>query len=151
MFYFVRLPGPPLTKQSAVEALLSQGVVVGIGCKEIWQARSLSFDIAWVRLPFLSDLAHSHSSFPNSNTRRLRLQQEVKSVRKRLLPSVRQTWSVSWVSSETRICMSSSLLGEGIWVTSTRRSSLSSRLGGGQWNCWKNMFRTLCLQGLPDT
>lgn len=43
-----RLPGPPLTNQSAVEALISQGVEIGIGCQEIWEARNLPFDVAWV-------------------------------------------------------------------------------------------------------
>ncbi|KAJ3528819.1 hypothetical protein NMY22_g9254 [Coprinellus aureogranulatus] len=44
------LPGPPLTNQSAIEALISHGVVVGIGCQEIFQARSLPFDLAWAAI-----------------------------------------------------------------------------------------------------
>jgi hypothetical protein len=42
------LPGPPLTEQSAIAKLQSSGVTVGIGCEEIWSARNLPFDIAWV-------------------------------------------------------------------------------------------------------
>ncbi|KAG6841875.1 hypothetical protein C0991_005605 [Blastosporella zonata] len=43
------LPGPPLTKDSAIMKLISHGVTVGIGCEEIWSARNLPFDVAWVR------------------------------------------------------------------------------------------------------
>lgn len=43
-----RLPGPPLTKESAFTTLLAHGVTVGIGIVEQWSARSTRFDIAWV-------------------------------------------------------------------------------------------------------
>jgi hypothetical protein len=43
-----RIPGPPITKESAITTLLSHGVTVGIGCEEIWSARNLPFDVAWV-------------------------------------------------------------------------------------------------------
>lgn len=46
----VSLPGPPISKNSAIMELISNNVVVGIGCEEIWSARNLPFDIAWVRL-----------------------------------------------------------------------------------------------------
>jgi hypothetical protein len=36
--------------------LISHGVMVGIGCEEIWSARNLPFDVAWVRV-VLNDAA----------------------------------------------------------------------------------------------
>jgi len=42
------LPGPPLTEYSPVSKLISHNVTVGIGVQEIWDARNLRFDIAWV-------------------------------------------------------------------------------------------------------
>ncbi|KAF6761161.1 amidohydrolase [Ephemerocybe angulata] len=44
------LPGPPLTNQSSIEALMDHGVVVAIGCQEIWEARNLPFDVAWAAI-----------------------------------------------------------------------------------------------------
>ncbi|TFK25671.1 amidohydrolase [Coprinopsis marcescibilis] len=44
------LPGPPLTSQTSVTALLDQGVTVGIGCQEIWDARNLPFDLRWAAI-----------------------------------------------------------------------------------------------------
>ncbi|KAF9462476.1 carbohydrate esterase family 9 protein [Collybia nuda] len=44
------LPGPPLTKDSAIMKLILHGVTVGIGCEEIWQSRNLPFDVAWVAI-----------------------------------------------------------------------------------------------------
>lgn len=43
-----RYPGPPITKEGAIEKLMSHGVTVGIGCEEIWAARNIPFDAAWV-------------------------------------------------------------------------------------------------------
>ena len=43
-----RYPGPPITKESAITKLMSHNVTVGIGCEEIWSARNLPFDAAWV-------------------------------------------------------------------------------------------------------
>jgi hypothetical protein len=35
-------------------ALHQANVVVGIGCQEIWDARNLPFDVAWVCIPHLA-------------------------------------------------------------------------------------------------
>lgn len=43
------LPGPPISNTTSVQELLRNKVVVGIGCNQIWEARNLPFDIAWVR------------------------------------------------------------------------------------------------------
>lgn len=48
LMYNVRLPGPPLTKDSAISLLLSHNVTVGIGIEEPWSARNTRFDVAWV-------------------------------------------------------------------------------------------------------
>jgi hypothetical protein len=42
------LPGPPLTEHSAITKLMVHNVTVGIGIQEIWDARNLRFDVAWV-------------------------------------------------------------------------------------------------------
>jgi hypothetical protein len=44
-----RLPGPPLTKHTAVTKLLEHNVTVGLGVLEAWDARNARFDVAWVR------------------------------------------------------------------------------------------------------
>ncbi|KAI0320932.1 carbohydrate esterase family 9 protein [Amylostereum chailletii] len=44
------LPGPPLSKDSAISKLLSHGVTVGVGIVEAWQARNTRLDIAWAAL-----------------------------------------------------------------------------------------------------
>ncbi|KAF8664356.1 hypothetical protein AX16_000728 [Volvariella volvacea WC 439] len=44
------LPGPPLTRDSAIHRLLAAGVTVGIGCQEIWEARNLPFDLGWAAI-----------------------------------------------------------------------------------------------------
>ncbi|GLB37491.1 putative amidohydrolase family protein [Lyophyllum shimeji] len=44
------LPGPPLSRDSAIMKLKSAGVIVGIGCEEIWSARNLRFDVAWAAI-----------------------------------------------------------------------------------------------------
>ncbi|KAG5648505.1 hypothetical protein DXG03_003116 [Asterophora parasitica] len=44
------LPGPPLSKDSAIVKLVDRGVTVGIGCEEIWSARNLPFDVAWAAI-----------------------------------------------------------------------------------------------------
>jgi hypothetical protein len=43
-----RLPGPPLSKQSSVGALLAKGVNVAIGVVNEAAARNTRFEIAWV-------------------------------------------------------------------------------------------------------
>jgi hypothetical protein len=43
------LPGPPLSKDSAISVLLNCNVTVGIGIVEQWSARNTRFDVAWVR------------------------------------------------------------------------------------------------------
>jgi hypothetical protein len=42
------LPGPPLTKSSAIAKLVAHNVTVGIGIEEEWAARNARFDVAWV-------------------------------------------------------------------------------------------------------
>ncbi|KAG6911114.1 hypothetical protein DXG01_003854 [Tephrocybe rancida] len=44
------LPGPPLTQDSAIVKLMTHGVIVGVGCEEIWSARNLPFDVAWAAI-----------------------------------------------------------------------------------------------------
>ncbi|KAG6903047.1 hypothetical protein C0995_007480 [Termitomyces sp. Mi166 len=44
------LPGPPLTRDSAIVKLMEHGVTVGVGCEEIWSARNLPFDVAWAAI-----------------------------------------------------------------------------------------------------
>lgn len=46
----IRLPGPPLTRDSAISLLLSHNVTVGIGIEEPWSARNTRFDVAWVSI-----------------------------------------------------------------------------------------------------
>lgn len=59
---FSRLPGPPLTQDSAITTLLAHGVKVGIGIIEQWSARNTRFDAAWVSLlAFLSLLVYNLS------------------------------------------------------------------------------------------
>ena len=45
------LPGPPLSNNSAVMELVTNEVVVALGCENMWSAgaRNLPFDIGWVR------------------------------------------------------------------------------------------------------
>ncbi|KAF8500595.1 carbohydrate esterase family 9 protein [Hysterangium stoloniferum] len=44
------LPGPPLTEQSAVSALIAHNVTVGLAVQEAWESRNARFDAAWVAL-----------------------------------------------------------------------------------------------------
>ncbi|KAF9227423.1 carbohydrate esterase family 9 protein [Gyrodon lividus] len=44
------LPGPPLTRNSAISTLLAHGVTVGIGIVEQWSARNTRLDVAWAAL-----------------------------------------------------------------------------------------------------
>jgi hypothetical protein len=44
------LPGPPLTKDSAISKLIDHNITVGIGIEEIWSARNTRFDVAWAAL-----------------------------------------------------------------------------------------------------
>ena len=39
--------------------LILNGVVVGVGCEEIWSARNLPFDVAWVRFSYSEDLSNN--------------------------------------------------------------------------------------------
>ena len=43
-----RLAGPPITNETAVIALLDEGVTVGLGVSDAWQAPHTRFDAAWV-------------------------------------------------------------------------------------------------------
>ncbi|KAJ7255303.1 carbohydrate esterase family 9 protein [Mycena rebaudengoi] len=44
------LPGPPLTKSSAIAKLIAYNVTVGVGIDEVWAARNARFDAAWAGL-----------------------------------------------------------------------------------------------------
>ncbi|KAL0956531.1 hypothetical protein HGRIS_002672 [Hohenbuehelia grisea] len=44
------LPGPPLSKDTAVSVLLNANVTVGIGIQEQWGARNTRLDVAWAAL-----------------------------------------------------------------------------------------------------
>lgn len=43
-----RLPGPPLSNDTALVTLLDHGVVVGLGIRSAWEARNTRFDVQWV-------------------------------------------------------------------------------------------------------
>jgi len=43
-----RLPGPPLSNDTALVTLLDHGVVVGLGIRSAWEARNTRFDAQWV-------------------------------------------------------------------------------------------------------
>ena len=43
-----RLPGLPLSQDSAITALRNHNVTVGLGVQEQWSARNIRFDVAWV-------------------------------------------------------------------------------------------------------
>ena len=51
----VRLPGPPLTNDTAVGVLLAHGVEVGLGVREGNGARNVRFDVAWVSVVVFDD------------------------------------------------------------------------------------------------
>jgi hypothetical protein len=42
------LEGPPLTANTTISTLVENGVMVGIGTLEDWNARNARFDVAWV-------------------------------------------------------------------------------------------------------
>ncbi|KAA1473973.1 carbohydrate esterase family 9 protein [Dentipellis sp. KUC8613] len=44
------LPGPPLSQDSGITALLAHNVSVGIGVEESWSARNTRFDLGWAAL-----------------------------------------------------------------------------------------------------
>ncbi|KAH7106007.1 hypothetical protein BKA62DRAFT_766461 [Auriculariales sp. MPI-PUGE-AT-0066] len=44
------LPGPLLSKRTAVQVLLDHGVTVGLGVEDAWMARNTRFDVAWAAL-----------------------------------------------------------------------------------------------------
>ncbi|KDR75829.1 hypothetical protein GALMADRAFT_248549 [Galerina marginata CBS 339.88] len=44
------LPGPPLTEDSSISALIAHNITIGIGVEEQWSSRNLRFDIAWAAL-----------------------------------------------------------------------------------------------------
>ncbi|KAF5354651.1 hypothetical protein D9756_005354 [Leucocoprinus leucothites] len=44
------LPGPPITKETALSILLQHGVTVGIGSELVWSTRNLPFELAWAAI-----------------------------------------------------------------------------------------------------
>jgi hypothetical protein len=50
------LPGPPLSADSGVSALLANNVTVGLGVQEQWAARNTRLDVAWAALESREDL-----------------------------------------------------------------------------------------------
>jgi hypothetical protein len=59
----ISLPGPPLTYDSAVTALLESGVNVGIGVIDTSAARNTRFDVAWVSVQAKARLPRTDSLF----------------------------------------------------------------------------------------
>lgn len=57
-----RLPGPPLTNDTALVTLIEHGVTVGIGIVQAWQANTQRFEVAWVRYQ-ISNILPSFFSF----------------------------------------------------------------------------------------
>ncbi|EJD04405.1 composite domain of metallo-dependent hydrolase [Fomitiporia mediterranea MF3/22] len=55
------LPGPPITKDSAISLLLAHNVTVGIGIEEPWSARNTRFDIAWAALEAPSEISRTQA------------------------------------------------------------------------------------------
>ncbi|KAF8444526.1 composite domain of metallo-dependent hydrolase [Boletus edulis BED1] len=55
------LPGPPLTKDSAITTLLAHGVKVGIGILEQWSARNTRLDAAWAALESNGQISKSET------------------------------------------------------------------------------------------
>ncbi|KAH9482556.1 hypothetical protein JR316_0004656 [Psilocybe cubensis] len=45
-----KLPGPPLSNDTALVKLVEQGVVVGLGIRGAWEARNTRFDAEWAAL-----------------------------------------------------------------------------------------------------
>ncbi|KXN85384.1 hypothetical protein AN958_11484 [Leucoagaricus sp. SymC.cos] len=44
------VPGPPITKDTALSILLKHGVIVGIGSEHVWSTRNLPFELAWAAI-----------------------------------------------------------------------------------------------------
>ncbi|KAG6849822.1 hypothetical protein H0H93_004631, partial [Arthromyces matolae] len=66
------LPGPPLSRDSAIAKLTKHGVTVGLGCEEIWGARNLPFDIAWAALEAGGELSKTEAlALGSVNVRKL--------------------------------------------------------------------------------
>ncbi|KAG6849988.1 hypothetical protein H0H93_002778 [Arthromyces matolae] len=55
------LPGPPLTERSAISVLHAQGVTVGLGVEEQWDARNLRFTIGWAAIEAHGQLSKSEA------------------------------------------------------------------------------------------
>ncbi|TDL21725.1 carbohydrate esterase family 9 protein [Rickenella mellea] len=66
------LPGPPLSKDSAISYLLAHNVTVGIGIEEIWSARNTRFDAAWAALEAYGEISRSQAlALASSNLEKL--------------------------------------------------------------------------------
>ncbi|KAI5118175.1 hypothetical protein M0805_008416 [Coniferiporia weirii] len=66
------LPGPPLTKDSAISLLLAHNVTVGIGIKDGWSARNTRFDAAWAALEVAGDITKTQAlALASSNLEKL--------------------------------------------------------------------------------
>ncbi|KAL5518561.1 hypothetical protein ACEPAH_244 [Sanghuangporus vaninii] len=55
------LPGPPITKDSAISLLLAHNVTVGIGIEEAWSARNTRFDVAWAALEASGEISKTQA------------------------------------------------------------------------------------------
>ncbi|KAL5534649.1 hypothetical protein ACEPAG_1112 [Sanghuangporus baumii] len=55
------LPGPPITKDSAISLLLAHNITVGIGAEEAWGVRNTRFDIAWTALESSGKISKSQA------------------------------------------------------------------------------------------
>ncbi|THH01236.1 hypothetical protein EW145_g6949 [Phellinidium pouzarii] len=66
------LPGPPLTRDSAISLLLAHNVTVGIGIEEAWSARNTRFDAAWAALEAAGDITKTQAlALASSNLEKL--------------------------------------------------------------------------------
>ncbi|KAJ3769241.1 hypothetical protein FB446DRAFT_227416 [Lentinula raphanica] len=68
------LPGPPLTQQSAVSALLLNNVTVGVGVNfdESWAVRNTRFDVSWAALQAGGEISKAEAiSLASSNLEKL--------------------------------------------------------------------------------
>ncbi|KAG9086281.1 hypothetical protein FRC06_003164, partial [Ceratobasidium sp. 370] len=66
------LPGPPLSKDSLISALVEANVTVGVGVVESWEARNTRFDIAWAALESDGHLGkHDALALGTTNLQRL--------------------------------------------------------------------------------
>ncbi|KAL5495679.1 hypothetical protein ACEPAI_1142 [Sanghuangporus weigelae] len=55
------VPGPPITKDSAISLLLAHNITVGIGVEEAWSVRNTRFDVPWAALESSGKISKSQA------------------------------------------------------------------------------------------